>query len=703
MAGKVTYWLAGGGRDESYVIDLEKTFDPSDPSETVLSQFLGEPAGYIDPLYAQLVYDQNRDFIVKVEVDGVEYGSYVLIDFSIENSLSLSDELELGTVIPNKLTIRFRMHSQFPPNAKIVPYIALKSDNLTWDEADMAWEDAEFPWEGGTTDWIPLGEFYVDNRTKDRDIWTYVCYDRLIFADMPYVSQLNYPTSMQAVWDEICEQIGFTYDASVVIDPSYTIPAGPAGFTCRQVMGFIASANAACAYMGKDGVLRFRKISAADEPVFEMTESDYIRAKQTNPVKTYSRVVIIYDDEGNFYEAGTGSEAETLYIENPFGTQQMAEDILAEINGFSYTPISMPAKGFPHLDQGDVISFETVESMSWEYADIAWEDADFRWDGRHMHKTIILHQVLDFRGGLAMQIEAPSISEQQSEFPVEGTLTEAVNRLNRNAVRYGKPYYGVTHSRDEGIVVQREDGKAKAVFNADELAFYKGANKSLYFDVQNDRYVFDGHLQAASGTFTGELQGGSITIGSGNNVFRADTQGIWAGHANWSDAPFYVNMSGQLWATNANISGTITGSTINGGTINGALVNGSVIMGGTIMTAGQGVYPRIELNSSNQLLFAEAGFNNRLTIVASSNGTPAITFNFPAGGSALISPTGPELAILTTSGRHIAIGASGNLMLYSTGAGKVVFDNWNAIYSSGNGKTLQQELNDIWTVIASLL
>src|SRR5690606_4415665 len=148
------------------------------------------------------------------------------------------------------------------------------------------------------------------------------CYDRLVFADVEYVSGLTYPTTMKAVWDEICGLIGFTYDSSVQIDPSYTIPAGPAGFTCRQVMGFIASANAACVYMGKDGVLRFRKISAAAQPVFEMNESDYIRAKQVNPLKTYSRVVIIYDpDDGLYYEAGTGTEAETLYIENPFGTQ----------------------------------------------------------------------------------------------------------------------------------------------------------------------------------------------------------------------------------------------------------------------------------------------------------------------------------------------------------------------------------------------
>lgn len=659
-----------------------------------------------------------REFAVKALVNDVEYGDDVIVDFSIENSLSLSDELELGTVIPNKLTIRFRMHSQFPPNAKIVPYIALKTDNLTWDEADMSWEEADFAWEGGTTDWIPLGEFYVDNRTKDRDIWTYVCYDRLVFADVEYVSGLNYPTTMQAVWDEICELIGFTYDDSVEIDPSYTITAGPAGFTCRQVMGFIASANAACVYMGKDGVLRFRKISAAAQPVFEMNESDYIRAKQVNPLKTYSRVVIIYDkDDGLYYEAGTGSEAETLYIENPFGTQAMANKILAEINGFSYTPISMPARGYPQLDQGDIISFEAVESMSWEDADMSWEDADFPWDGAKQYQTIILHQALDFRGGLSMQIEAPSISEQKSEFPVEGTLTEAVNRLNRNAVRYGKPYYGVTHSREEGIVVQREDGTAKAVFNADELAFYQGGQRRLYFDAVNNRYVFDGHLQAASGTFTGELQGGSITIGSGNNVFRAGSQGIWSGHTNFNSAPFRVNMQGEMTAMSGTFGGTLqaAGGTFTGtlqgvdgtfkGTVEAGQFVGGTITGALIQTNASG-YPYIALTSTTNFLTAAASPIQMITIEASRGGIPYLSFK-----------EGNTETQLWQSGSFFTLGSDGHITIFPNlelrltpildlelfpYTGDVLVPNWNRFVNNQTGRSLQQELNALSARIAAL-
>jgi hypothetical protein len=50
------------------------------------------------------------------------------------------------------------------------------------------------------------------------------------------------------------------------------------------------------------------------------------------------------------------------------------------------------------------------------------------------------------------------------------------------------------------------------------------------------------------------INGGSITIGSSNNVFKADSNGICLGNATWASAPFRVDMSGEVVATNISIS-----------------------------------------------------------------------------------------------------------------------------------------------------
>ena len=58
---------------------------------------------------------------------------------------------------------------------------------------------------------------------------------------------------------------------------------------------------------------------------------------------------------------------------------------------------------------------------------------------------------------------------------------------------------------------------------------------------------------------TGSLAGINMSIGTGNSIFKADSNGIYLGNATFASAPFRVNMSGAVNASNL----TITGGTIN--------------------------------------------------------------------------------------------------------------------------------------------
>jgi phage minor structural protein len=54
-----------------------------------------------------------------------------------------------------------------------------------------------------------------------------------------------------------------------------------------------------------------------------------------------------------------------------------------------------------------------------------------------------------------------------------------------------------------------------------------------------------------------KLIDGDIEIGSGNNIFRANSNGISLGDATFANAPFRVNMAGQLYASGATVTGTV--------------------------------------------------------------------------------------------------------------------------------------------------
>ena len=69
-----------------------------------------------------------------------------------------------------------------------------------------------------------------------------------------------------------------------------------------------------------------------------------------------------------------------------------------------------------------------------------------------------------------------------------------------------------------------------------------------------------------AGTFTGALSGGTISIGSGNAIFKADADGIYLGHATFASAPFSVTPAGVLKSTSGTIGGwTLGASSLTGG------------------------------------------------------------------------------------------------------------------------------------------
>ena len=82
------------------------------------------------------------------------------------------------------------------------------------------------------------------------------------------------------------------------------------------------------------------------------------------------------------------------------------------------------------------------------------------------------------------------------------------------------------------------------------------------------------------------ITGGTIAIGSGNAIFKADANGIYLGNATFGSAPFRVAMNGHITATDITITGYVEDGTAaadinaNSTTVSGAkLTNSSVTYG----------------------------------------------------------------------------------------------------------------------------
>jgi len=145
---------------------------------------------------------------------------------------------------------------------------------------------------------------------------------------------------------------------------------------------------------------------------------------------------------------------------------------------------------------------------------------------------------------------------QDPVFPT--TWDELVNGLEDRGVT------GIT-SNAQPVVKDVGGGMSLMTNNLQSPNYKAGTNGWRLFS--------NGDVEFGSGKFRGD-----ITIGSGNSVFKADSQGIYLGNAVFASAPFRVAMDGSLIATSATISGSITATT---GTIGGWTIGATDLSSGS--------------------------------------------------------------------------------------------------------------------------
>lgn len=205
---------------------------------------------------------------------------------------------------------------------------------------------------------------------------------------------------------------------------------------------------------------------------------------------------------------------------------------------------------------------------------------------------------------------------------------------------------------------------------------------------------------------------GNVTIGTGNDVFKATSQGIQLGHASFGAAPFRVDMRGnavlnQLTANQATIhnsnfnGGAITGSSINvngrflvdsngnmsatngrfSGDITGSNISGGTITGSTIQTSYNG--PRIVLDVDG-LRAIDTNGRKRIAINTDSNTWISRLSFYDASGN--------ESGYLLTLADGIEVYGSRGLKLHA-GSGDITMN--SMVYFTRGASGLNLNISDV--------
>lgn len=179
----------------------------------------------------------------------------------------------------------------------------------------------------------------------------------------------------------------------------------------------------------------------------------------------------------------------------------------------------------------------------------------------------------------------------------------------------------------------------------------------------------------------------SLLIGSGNAVVQINTNGIAAGHAVFGNAPFQVDMLGNVIATK------LTADYAN---IRYSSFQYGAIIGSSLAVPNSYSYPRVEINPSTYLILAASNQNDRLEIspLVGTYGTPALDF-FTGGvrfGS-LFSTSLLGFVLSSTVNANLWVRSGGDMFFDVFNGGRYRFNSFDLIMDNSSGKSLQLILN----------
>lgn len=252
----------------------------------------------------------------------------------------------------------------------------------------------------GVVEYMPIGYFTIQKPSGDIDQVTFTAYDRMQKFEKPYSSSLAYPTTSILILDELCQICGI--ELATTLDNAIEVTENLKGYTCREVLGYIASMHSSFACIDRYGKLNLRWYS--DTPIEKNLKKIWHFEKSQDNFEI-AKVEIAKDSETNYV---SGSGITTLHNSNPLATQEITDDIFAKLGGFSYSVGEIEMLDDARLDPWDMISVEYYDGKTYNIPCMTLEH--------------------DFKA-YSTTVKSVGKSESENEYRFTGPTIQYLNRM----------------------------------------------------------------------------------------------------------------------------------------------------------------------------------------------------------------------------------------------------------------------------------
>ena len=254
---------------------------------------------------------------------------------------------------------------------------------------------------GNTIEYVPLGIFNVEDIKKDDYTTKFTCYDNMTKFEIAYFSSLGDNPTLQQVVNELATKTGVQFTGTL---PAYNVKKLE-GFTCREVLGYVASLCGGNALITRDG--NFTIVYPTDisrdvgEGVFDL-QRDEVKYK-------VGKITCQIKEQETISKGSLGIDNMELSFENPWVTETILTDIYNRLNGFNYLGYTMKWQGDLSLDIGDIITYTDVKGVT--------------------RKLPILYRKLSYDGGLDSELSAKGETKNKNSFNSSGAIGKKVERV----------------------------------------------------------------------------------------------------------------------------------------------------------------------------------------------------------------------------------------------------------------------------------
>ncbi len=248
---------------------------------------------------------------------------------------------------------------------------------------------------GVNGEYAPQGVLTVNKIEKSGERLSVTLEDNMAKTEKGYFSSLAYPSTTLKMLSEIATKCGVAFNTSGLT--AVTIKDKPEGYTCREIIGYIAGLYGKFAVCDRTGKIAFKWF---DTTAVQLSDFCYDTPTVATDDITVGRVVC-----GDF-TAGTGT---AITYDCLFMTQNQLNTVQKSLNGFKYRTGEIP------LRLGNML----ID---------AWDTASITYGGETVKIPAATISVA-YNGGLSMTIEAPA--EEQSADSGESYKSPAQKQAER--------------------------------------------------------------------------------------------------------------------------------------------------------------------------------------------------------------------------------------------------------------------------------